>query len=601
MPAAVQSREEMQTQINDIARARTDNFRVKVLFRKNPGAHPDLVLSVQGATAVQIAEPETWLPKLLGGTGDTGTMTLEIAHEEAPATRIAQFTDIRIGGKPRPSLDWSVLDDPEYTGPSIVKFPERPVAATAPEAPSLYSISRGATPALGASTQLPVDASRGVAEGLLIQEQNLKRGQEELAEKKRALDAAALQRDFELKQQASKNEAEARERSLREEIKATREASERALAEISKKLDAPVAVAPPAVPPLVIELMTEVKALATRIATPPPAPPPSPLTALLTPANVMAAGGLLMEFFKNSRADAATARAEAATAAQRAHDAQLASSKELRDVLLAQKGDGHSKIFETMAQIQMQGATQLATAQAQSITNVTNMTDMMMRMMKTLEPEKEEEESTFKTVTREILGFLGRNQAEEARLQTNLAAIARASPAEAAQLAATASAAGPAVPVGEVRPEGERDDEGDAELTPEDPESLKRIVTYLKEERDPDTVASLIVQTFENDAEFGKLLKDEFNNSLEEMFEAFLGDWIKEPGKEGARMAYAQAVFQRMNVHAEARRVQKQAVPSPRRMHRARRGAGPAPTVTPIAPAVAEVPGRQVGGAAAEP
>lgn len=562
---ALQTREEVLEQISSIAKAQSDDFRVRVWFKSRVAAHPELVLSVQNVRLTHLAEPETWIPRLIGGSGD-GTYTLDVAHEEAPATTLGKLPDLKISGQPRRNpdgslkIDWSITDDATWSGPTNITHPQRPVATAAP---SFLQIARGAAPQapLGyeLSTTYPQPApspapASGVAEDLIRRDSALRAGEAQLVQTRHALEIEAQAREH----QSAMNKMRADFEELKTSLRTPQ-----------------VAVAPaPAVIPGMDNLLGLLGRVLVKLDAPPviapPAPPlekkPSFADKLFTPEGLVALGGFLLPlltYFSDRSKGEASAREKMF---ETMTTMQANASKEQRELLIQMKSgeSGFGKIMEMFA-----------TAQAQSFTQISNMQDMQMRLMKELQPEPEKDEPMWKEIARSGLAFLVQNQREARAQQLQLAQFTAGAGGAALPPAQTAPVETAAV---EINPPGTTA----AEDRP-DSASLARIKRTIMDMREPHEVASLIVNSFNNDEEFQREVH-EYNDELEEMFADHLGEWLEEDLL--TREPYATKVME--TVAKLLQSIQEQNTPSVAAPPPARRPANirpvPPPAPTPTVP-----------------
>lgn len=550
MPAAATlSREEILDVLTTTAKTRADDFRIKVLLKARIAAYPEQVLSVRNARVEHVSDPETWIPKLIGGSGD-GTFTMEISHEDAPATVMGKITDLKLAGPTRRGdgnsirVDWSVLDDPEWTGPTMIVHPERP-KVLAPASQQLLSIARGEVPRSegggGGNAVAPPQAYNSLSDELIAQK-------ERLTERERRVEIAALQREGELKMEQLRGEMFRGLESVKTSITA--------LAAVPKVAE----VAAPIIPPIVTDLLAEVKALTAKLALPavePKPPPPSILDKIFsTPENVIAILPIIMKLFEGGRAETQTLMLKLAemqnSSSKEMREMQAAAAKDMRDLLLSTKSNDGTNVAKFMEM--------MATSQAQSITQISNVLDMQIRMVREMAPEKEEEESTFKTVARMAFEFLGAKAREDARAQRDIAlqlAPGRTMEQPVAEQPPAGAAPAPGTTPGTNSPE--------RIPAPPLPESktLQLIKRAIQEMRPTEDVASMVVQAVTNDPEFGLELKDyvpddlpagktaDVFDMLEVMFDEHLGEWVE--ADTLARLPYVTKLFKEIGRIAEER------------------------------------------------
>lgn len=106
------------------AMAKRDSFRVRVARRKNSNTGLEVVASFEEARGDHIVSPEKWLPELAGG----GNYYIDAFHADDPVTQIGGSVLFSVGGNSWPAA-WSVIDSPNWRGPSECSYPTRPVAA----------------------------------------------------------------------------------------------------------------------------------------------------------------------------------------------------------------------------------------------------------------------------------------------------------------------------------------------------------------------------------------------------------------------------------------------------------------------------------------
>lgn len=530
MPAAAESRDDLLAKFASMAKSHTDSFRVKVDYRPNVGARETQILSMDGARVVHLSDPETWIPRLIGGSGQ-GSFSVRVAHSETPAAPLGSF-DLRIGGASKVradgtvAVDFSATDDADYEGPTTFLSPRRP-NADAPTA-DLLSIARG-TDARGEPARVAFEPARAssaspspLADELIAREQAVSRKERnveiEAIRQQAQLDAQRAQ--AETKAAIDRAQAEAKEREAR-------------LVEEMRRVTAAVATAPAAPPviPGLAELLTEVRTLATRAATPAPERVPSMMEKLLTPELLTT---LVMGVLATSKESAAAREA----ANMRMIEMQAASAKEARELILSMKDkDGGVGEFMKM----------LAGVQAQSMTQQATMMDMMMRMMKEMTPEEDEGDPPWLKLAREALGLMAANAAGTNNLQRDLAQIAQDK----------------ALPEGEgdedaLEPDRSFGDAGagaqrqtNAKVTKLPSRSLVQIKRSIMAMQNAREVASLFLNAYQNDPDFQREINAYGgDDAVEKMFREHLGPWVEQDA--AVRGPYAGQLFVEIHTLAEA-------------------------------------------------
>jgi len=98
-----------------------DSFRVKIHRLGRGNTMPELVLIVDNVSVREIANPEQWLGRLLGGGPIYNLHCYHMADTTLPAGQRLQYN---VTGQPKPFCDFSALNSPTYDGPRNINFPE---------------------------------------------------------------------------------------------------------------------------------------------------------------------------------------------------------------------------------------------------------------------------------------------------------------------------------------------------------------------------------------------------------------------------------------------------------------------------------------------
>src|SRR5215210_5703617 len=113
MPDIANPNDAILQSINDKAKNSGDNFRVRVMRKSTPGLMPDGICTLDGASVVHLAMPETWLPRLCGGGP---IYQFQVFHAEDTTRAIPGYLMYQIPGEPK-AVDYDALRSPAWQGP----------------------------------------------------------------------------------------------------------------------------------------------------------------------------------------------------------------------------------------------------------------------------------------------------------------------------------------------------------------------------------------------------------------------------------------------------------------------------------------------------
>ena len=117
--------------LDDHAKEKGDEWRVKVLRRASSAGQLESVATFDAVTVEQLCTPETWLPILSGGGP---YYVLQVYHASALSTLAAILCPPVIPGSPRPA-DPTVTFRSDWRGPKVLLSPTPQKPATPPQAP----------------------------------------------------------------------------------------------------------------------------------------------------------------------------------------------------------------------------------------------------------------------------------------------------------------------------------------------------------------------------------------------------------------------------------------------------------------------------------
>ncbi len=144
------SNEEILAILNAKAKAEGDNFRIRVFRRAGLNAMGMSVATLDGASVVHFAAPETWLPRLMGGGP---YFSLQAFHANDITTACAPMLTFQIPGDERP-LDYAAVKAQGWAGPAKVIWPEPPAGQQQINGFGI-SLQPMAAPPLGATAPQP--------------------------------------------------------------------------------------------------------------------------------------------------------------------------------------------------------------------------------------------------------------------------------------------------------------------------------------------------------------------------------------------------------------------------------------------------------------
>lgn len=195
-----------------------DNFRVKV--KRLGGSQgflagaPQHVCTLKDAMIVHLANPETWIPPLLGG----GTYALTVYPGDSMTQIIGNDIRFQYTGVPAKDLDFDAITKADWSGPGAIIWPPRPGA---PLLPSLVSMAPQAqTQVTAPQTMLPGASVSGGQLGSFgtVGQQNFSAEFQLLEQQRRELAEQAMR----IREEALKKETELTFAKMRADLEAER-------------------------------------------------------------------------------------------------------------------------------------------------------------------------------------------------------------------------------------------------------------------------------------------------------------------------------------------------------------------------------------------
>lgn len=117
--------EETIAKLSEVAKSdRGDAFKVKVYRIRSAAEMPSQVLGLNNVTLAHIANPEQWLPKLIGGGPVFQLYVYHMSDPTGPVLGTSRLV-FNIGGSPK-DCDHQQTLDPRYDGPRDIYFPDAP-------------------------------------------------------------------------------------------------------------------------------------------------------------------------------------------------------------------------------------------------------------------------------------------------------------------------------------------------------------------------------------------------------------------------------------------------------------------------------------------
>lgn len=211
-------------------------LRVKVFKRQRVTGLLEHVATLSGATIVNVANPEQWIPELCGG----GSFVLSVFSIEAPTVAIGGHLPYSHKALER-DVDVKAVSKPTWEGPPVLEFP-KPIESTIPEAFSTSVIPQFAG---GSGTQMPLtqappsfvpgQAGSGPSFNTNHDAVWLKQMEDRFAAREREMLAAEAKMRAEadaqkmaLREERLRNEFEAKQRELEGQIKLAAQAAQAA-------------------------------------------------------------------------------------------------------------------------------------------------------------------------------------------------------------------------------------------------------------------------------------------------------------------------------------------------------------------------------------
>ena len=147
---------DFQTQIAklaEIARAKGDDFRIKIMRKSSPAAPLTSVATFDGANVGHFAVPEAWLVPFCGGGP---VFVLWAYHASEPNTMVEQIFPPAINGQIRDPVNFAAVTAPNWNGPTTLLAPTPPQAKGAPPSDglaALYAVPTGSSASGGAARE----------------------------------------------------------------------------------------------------------------------------------------------------------------------------------------------------------------------------------------------------------------------------------------------------------------------------------------------------------------------------------------------------------------------------------------------------------------
>jgi hypothetical protein len=354
----------LEEKVNALPEESRGDLTIKIKSKdpSQPGAisMPRLVCTMAAAHITHVANPELWLPQLMGG----GRFELDVylpGNNAAPAVSGFVFD---LQGDPRSFPDHDVVDVPSWKGPKKITYPMKPAVK-----PSTTAIPTFIASPQSVSTNVaPQTSSSGPTSSGGVPPQYL--------EEVRRMQAEFAAHTQMLQQQIADERRRAEEERHRREVEAIRAAQQAELAALKADLDRIKSAPPP---------------------TPPPPPPEKPSIADMI-RDILPAAAPLITAYLNSQAEERR-RAEERQARAEERTAELIKEMRSRPVIDPEVG----KLLERLS-AEQQPASVLVQQSAQA---TATMAAQMMTMVQTMaESLQGPEESPVIKVVREVGGTL---------------------------------------------------------------------------------------------------------------------------------------------------------------------------------------------------
>jgi hypothetical protein len=147
---------DFQSQISklaEIAKAKGDDFRIKIMRKASPAAPLTSVATFDGANVGHFAVPEAWLVPFCGGGP---VFVLWAYHASEPNVMVEQVFPPSINGAIREPVSFAAVASAGWNGPTTLLAPQPPQAAKAPnpsDVASLFAVPAGSSASGGAARE----------------------------------------------------------------------------------------------------------------------------------------------------------------------------------------------------------------------------------------------------------------------------------------------------------------------------------------------------------------------------------------------------------------------------------------------------------------
>ncbi len=192
-PARPLTPEDTLAIISDKAREKGDSFTVRVQRRVSSSPTPQTVALLNGATAEQLAQPETWLTRLAGG----GNYLLTIYHSDDRLRMLGGVLLVTVKGD-GVEVDPTVVDTPDWVGPKVMLFP-----SLLPKPKEIQFLNVSGMPSGGTVGSAPrTDSDHGGPAAGRFHEQQLAAAQAQLTQARMELERERHKADLDLLKRA---------------------------------------------------------------------------------------------------------------------------------------------------------------------------------------------------------------------------------------------------------------------------------------------------------------------------------------------------------------------------------------------------------------
>lgn len=195
---------EDQTQLlGQRAQADGDDWRVKIGRAESPSGRIEVLGTFDAVTVEQIANADTWIPLLFGGTGNSGIYYLYVTHakDRAMGRTSAMLRLPALAGNPIPSnqIEWARIDQPSWPGPkALVSGTGGGAGGTGGGTSPVHPTTPGSPPSTARvfgmpQVQIPQDSN--MASAFNAAQAALQAEREKLIETKRQAELDAIRRE----------------------------------------------------------------------------------------------------------------------------------------------------------------------------------------------------------------------------------------------------------------------------------------------------------------------------------------------------------------------------------------------------------------------